>query len=378
MNNKRIIFAVVGVFLAFVVVSRCQAVDTGPIDKVRDKGVLEDSDLQIIEDFVADGVSELAKTQDFTSVARIRAVIHARSSSDKESAEAQYKGQFSESAYKYISEALEAAKKLTPVERRFQVILNLLILTDSLHDLRLADLAMKWIEDENEAIRYWAVHCITNAGIVEQLNSKEAANQELAGKITEQLSKVVESSSPETLALMAEFAAGVDITRGEELLLQIADMRIKRYADWTVKYELLDSTILKLLDGKIPLESASKPDVGRRFGQLYSYVIQRYVKGQDVLNDTQNNQLASVLVETEASCIVRRLKVTQSVVKNAVEQGDFAALMQEHGRMLGDEAKAGQLSLKLNFDYGKRPDGGRRVAPLVLPGPPKELASADN
>ncbi|MFA5252639.1 MAG: hypothetical protein WC454_08670 [Phycisphaerae bacterium] len=378
MKNKRIIFTVVGVFLAFVVVSRCQAVDAGPIDKVRDKGVLEDSDLRIIDDFVAGAVDELAKTEDFTSTAKIRAVIMARSSSGKESAQAQYGDQFSQSAYKHISEALEAAKQLSPMERRFQVILNLLILADSLHDLRLADLAMKWVEDENEAIRYWAVHCITSNAIIEQLNSKEAANQELAGKIAEELKKVVEGSNPEIVAQMAEFAARVDIPQGEELLLQIADMRIKKYADWTVKYELLDSVILKWLDSKIPLESASKPDVGRRFGQLYSYAIQRYVKGKDVLSDTQKNQLASVLVETEASCIVRRLKVTQSVVKNAVEQGDFTALMQEHGRMLGDETKAGQLSLKLNFDYGKGPDGGRRVAPLVLPDPPKELASADN
>jgi hypothetical protein len=235
----------------------------------------------------------------------------------------------------------------------------------------LADLAIKWLNDEDNAIRYWVVHSVTSSGITAKLNSGGAANLELAGKITEQLKKVVESSSPEILALMAEFAAKVDIPQGEELLLQIADMRIRRYADWTVEYELLDSAILKWLDSKIPLESASKPDVGRRFGQLYSYAIQRYVKGQDVLSDTRKNQLASVLVETETSCIGRRLKVTQSVVKNAVEQGDYTALLQEHDRLLGDETKAGQLPLKLNFDYGKKPDGSRRIAPLALPEPPK-------
>jgi hypothetical protein len=317
------------------------------------------------------------KTEDFTSIAKIRTVITFHSSSSKDSAKAQYGAQFSESAHKYISKALEAAEELTSAERRFRVILNLLILVDSLHDLRLSDLAMKWLDDENKAIRYWAVHSITNPGIIERLNSKEALNLELAGKITEQLKKVVESSSPEILALMAEFAARVDIPQGEELLLQIADMRIKRYADWTVEYELLDADILRLLDSKIPAESASRPDVARRFGQLYSYAIQRYVKGRDVLSDTQKNQLASVLVETEASYISKRLKVAQSVVKNAVEQGDFQALSQEHDRLLGDETKAGQLPLKLNFDYGKKPDGSRRTAPLTLSEPSKESA-ADN
>jgi hypothetical protein len=386
MNGKWKIFAVLtGVFLALAIDLVAAAVDTGKIDICCHKEVLDGGDLQIIDDFVANAVDELVKTNDFTSIAKIRTVILSRSSSSKDSAKAQYDEQFSESAHKYISKALEAAKELTPAEHRFRVILNLLILADSLEDLRLADLAIKWLNDENNAIRYWAVHSVTSSGITAKLNSGGAANLELAGKIAEQLKKVVESSSPEILALMAGFAAKVDIPQGEELLLQIADMRIKRYEDWKVEYELLDGDILKLLDSKIPAESMSKPDVGRRFGQLYSYVFQRYIKGRDVLSDTQKNQLASVLVETEISCISKLLKVAQSVVKNAVEQDDYTALLQEHSRLLGDETKVGQLPLKLNFDYGKGPDGSRRIAPLALPEPPKELipstklrTSADN
>ena len=266
MNGKWKIFAVLtGVFLALAIDLVAAAVDTGKIDVCCHKEVLDDGDLQIIDDFVADAVDELVKTEDFTSIAKIRTVILSRSNSSKDSAKAQYGEQFSESAHKYISKALEAAKELTPAERRFRVILNLLILADSLEDLRLADLAIKWLNDENNAIRYWAVHSVTSSGITAKLNSGGAANLELAGKITEQLKKVVESSSPEILALMAGFAAKVDIPQGEELLLQIADMRIKRYEDWKVEYELLDGDILKLLDSKIPAESMSKPDVGSPF-----------------------------------------------------------------------------------------------------------------
>jgi hypothetical protein len=332
--------------------------------------------LQIIDKFVADAVDELVKTVDFTSIAKIRTVILSRSSSSKDSAKAQYEEQFSESARKYISNALEAAKTLTPAENRFRIILNLLILTDSLENPRLADVVMKWLDNGDNAVRYWAVHSVTNPGITAKLNAGGDANSELAGKITEQLKKVVESSSPETLGLIAEFAAKVNVPEGEDLLLQIADARIERYESWKVDYELLDGDILRLLDSKIPAESTSKPEVARRFGQLYSCVIQRYVKGRDVLSDTQKNQLASVLVETETSYISKRLKVTQSVVKNAIEQGDYNALLQEHDRLLGDDTKAGQLSLKLNFDYGRNPDGSRRAAPLALPEPPKELVSS--
>jgi hypothetical protein len=371
MDNKWLIFALLGVFLALVINSGVADVDTHEIDVCSHKEVLESKDLQIIDDFVAQAVDELVKTKDFTSIAKIRTVILSRSSSSTDSAKAQYAAQFSESAYKYISKALEAAKELTPTEHKFKIILNLLILVDSLEDPRLADLAIEWLNDENKAIRYWAVHAVTNSSITEQLNAGGEDNLKLAKRITEQLKELVESGSPEILALMAEFAAKVDIPQGEELLLQITDMRIRRYEEWAVEYELLDGTILKLLDSKIPSGSINKPAVTRRFGQLYSYAIQRYVKGRDILSDTQKHQLASVLVETEIFCISKRMGVAQSVVKNAIEQDDYIALLQEHSRLLGDETKAGQLPLKLNFDYGKKPDGSRRIAPLSLPEPPK-------
>ncbi|MBN1392127.1 MAG: hypothetical protein JW947_04920 [Sedimentisphaerales bacterium] len=376
MNGRWIIFSIFTVCWFLLSSSACLAVDTKQIDICSRKKLLDSEDLQVIDDFVAEAVKELTETKDFTSIAKIRTVILSRSSSSEESAKAQYGAQFSESAYKYISKALETANKLTPENNRFRIILNLLILVDSLEDLRLADLAIGRLNDKNSAIQYWAVHSITNAGITKQLNAEVAVNAGLAEKITEQLKGLVDSSSPEVLTLIAEFASKLEIPQGEELLLQIANTRIKRYADWTVKYELLDGNILKLLDGKIPPESMSKPEIGRRFGQLYSYAIQRYVNGQNVLSNTQTNQLASVLVEIEASCISKRLKVTQSVIKNAIEKNDYTALMQEHDRLLGDETRAGQLSLKLNFDYGKKPDGNRRTAPLALPEPPKELISS--
>jgi len=374
MNGKWVIFAVLVVFLILVINSGSEAVDTREIDICCQKELLDDGDLKIIDDFVAEAVDELVKTKDFTSIARIRTVILSRSNSSMDSAKAQYAAQFSESAHKYISKAFEEAQQLTSAEHRFKIILNLLILVDALEDLRLADLAIKWFNDENKAIRYWAVHSVTNAGITEQLNSGGEANLELAERITEQLKELAETGSPEILALTAEFAAKVNIPQAEELLLQIADMRIRRYEDWTVEYELWDGAILKLLDSKIPSGSINKATVARRFGQLYSYAIQRYVKGRDVLSDTQKHQLASVLVETEIFCISKRLRMAQSVVKSAVEQDDYTALLQEHNRLLGDETRAGQLPLKLNFDYGKKPNGSKRIAPLALPEPPKTEA----
>lgn len=343
------------------------AVSTQQIDKVLDKDVLDSTDLQIIDDFLAEAVQELVRTKDFASIAKTRAVVLSR-----QSTQAQYAQQFSESAHKHISSGLKQAEEL-PEERKFKVILNLLILIDSLEDARLANLAIGMLKSENKAIRYWAVRCVTNPTLVEQLNSDSTANPQLAWQITEQLKKLVDSSSPEILALMAEFAAEVDIPQGEDLLAQIADMRRKRYADWTVEYELVDGAILKLLYGKIVAEGSAKPSVARRFAQLYSYVMQRYIKGQDFLSATEKHHLASVLVETENKCINKLLDRPQSTIKRAIERSDYPALLREHNRLFGDEARMGELALRLKFDYGTNPTGRKRIAPLPLPDPPREL-----
>jgi len=376
MRGKRTFFGVLAAFLVLAMHSGSEAVNTKGIDRVRNKGVLDSRDFQIIDDFVNEAVRELVGTKDFSSIATIRSVILARRSS-KTSVQAQYVEEFSKSALKYISSGFQEVEKLTPEGRKLKVKVNLLILMDGLSDVRLADLAIGMLKDKNAVIRYLAVRSLTNAGIVKQLNSGGADNSKLARRIAERFGGLVDKSGPEVIRLMAEFAAAVKVAQGEDLLGQIADMRMKRYADWTVKYELLDAAILRLLYKKIssPPFLLSQESMGGRFGQLYSYVLQRYIKGRDSLNTTQKHQLASVLVETEQSCISKLLGMRQTVIKRAVEGGDYTALLQEHSRLLGDKTQAGRLGLKLKFDYGKTSDGVKRIAPLALPERPRPKAS---
>ncbi len=373
MKVKRAFFIVLMVFPVLMANSSLMAASTIDIDHVRDKIVLNDQDFKIIDDFLADSVGAILKTRDFTSIAKLRTVILSRQKSNQDT-QNQYKNQFSESAYKHISEGFELALILRPPERQTRVIINLLILIDGLQDLRLVGLAMEKLKDDNMAVRYWAVHSVTNTGILNQLNSDIQSNQKLAQEIIKQLKEIISSNSPEILALIARFAADLNIPQSNELLLRIADLRIERYADWTVKYELLDSIILKILDNKINTPSVSttgmnNSDFARRFAQLYSFAIQRYIKGTN-LNNTQKQHLITVLVETEEKCISKLLGQPQSVIRKAVEAKDTKALEAEHNRLLGSRENAGLLPTKLGFDYGTNDDGSKRTAPLPLPEQP--------
>ena len=374
MKIKWLIFAVLVAFFVLLMNSGSVAVSTREVDNVRKKAVLDNSDLKIIDDFLAQAIQELVRTRDFTSIAKIRTVILSR-----QSTQGQYAQQFSDSARRHIATGFRDAQQLRRPERITRVTINLLILMDGLQNLGLADLAIAMLKNENMVIRYWAVHCLTNTNIITQLNAATNSNQTSA--IAAQLKGLIENSTPEIVALIAQFAAGVNIPEAEQLLIQIADLRIKQYADWTVKYELYDSAILKYLSSKIPLLSESpvgllpttidtKPEIARRFAQLYSYAIQRYIKGAALLNDTQKSHLATVLVETEDKCIGRLLSNPQLTIRRALERQNAQAIMDEHDRLLGTATTPGQLPTTLKFDYGTTTTGPKRTAPLALPDPP--------
>lgn len=373
MKLKKAFFIILIILLAAPINIILMAAGTSDIERVRDKTVLDERDKQVIDAFLADAIGKFLTTQDFTSIAKLRVVILNNQKSNQPN-QNQYANQFSESAHKYISEGFKQAQILRPPERQTRVVMNFLILIDNFHDLKLLDLAIQKLQDKDMAIRYWAVHAVTNINILQQLKSGDATNQKMARNIVEQLKQIVESSSPEILNLIAQFAADLNIPQAEELLLQIADLRIQRYADWSVKYERLDIAILKLLDSKISMPSRSpvgtatssgNSAAARRFAQLYSYAIERFIKGEK-LDNTQREQLISVLSEIEAKCISRLLNdQQQSGIRRAIAAKDMQALEAERGRLLGEV-----LPSKLGFDYGTNSDGSRRTAPLALPDQP--------
>jgi len=367
MGKEASISYIFTIFLILAISSNCLGVDPWEIEEVRNKGVLDNEDFRIIDEFVDESIRELVNAKDFTDMARIRAKLLSRSSSNSSSSRVQYRKQFYKSAHKYISEALEWAEQLEDADKRFVEKINLLILVDGLRDVQLADLVLDKLGDSNMAIRYWAVNSVCNAEVIEQINAMDDESTELTGLIIRRLASIVETSDDSIVAMISRFAAGIKAEQGTELLLDVADMRIKQYASWSVDNELLDTVILQSLYRKLAVTNPNNGMVAQRFGQLYSFVIQRYIKGAGQLDDEQKQKLISVIVEIEAKCI-SRLFGLQTTIKRAIEMRDFEGLIKEHNLLLGDSDQEGKLGIKFNFRY-RHPDGSESMEPVVLPAP---------
>jgi len=187
----------------------------------------------------------------------------------------------------------------------------------------------------------------------------------LPREITAKLISIVPKSSPATLSMMARYAASINIPQGQELLLKVADQRIANYANWSVKQEYEDGEILQILADEItkPSGNTNVPAVAQRFAQLYSYVIQKYVKAFRSLHASQKTQLVTVIIETENKCI-RNMIGSHPNIRKAIEDEQLQTLMDEHNKLLGSDTARGELPTKYNFYYGT--DGN---APLTLSDP---------
>jgi hypothetical protein len=155
-----------------------------------------------------------------------------------------------------------------------------------------------------------------------------------------------------------------------DLLYQIANRRIAEYENWTVKYELLDRNLLEQLTRcTINAGSVSKRALcAKTFAQLYSYIIQRYMIGREILSETSKQQLASVIVDTESYSIGQGkfLDRAQATIRKAVSKRKFKDLKREHDLLFGSANKAGRLASDLKFNYGIDKTGDPITAPKKL------------
>jgi hypothetical protein len=200
------------------------------------------------------------------------------------------------------------------------------------------------------------VSAVANPATVKRLNP------EVAERINGQFMSIVSSSTPETVGVMARFAVDSGIPQGEQLLLQIADMRIKEYTDWKVKYEPLDYIILRSLCNKISSGQTDMSSLAQRFAQLYSYAIQRYLKdvrGGDFLSGASKEQASLVLVDVEKTCISQLTSRPQTAIKSSIEREDWAGLSRARDILMNEELPRLFPGLKPPLPLPDRPKAGR-------------------
>jgi hypothetical protein len=364
----------VSVFLSSL--SGAGELNTRQVDAVYAKsaggGILDSSDFAIIDDFVKDSVEQMILCEDLPESVKIRSQIFASSHSGVSD---QYSVSFATSAAKHLTAAFESLDQWPAGLRRKQARRNIIVLAGRLESIELVRLGLRAIDSDDLSVRYWAVICVTNDSVSSQLVSDEIGNAELTTEIVTRLKAMSHVTvEPEIQFLISVFADRLGGNDGAGLLTAVSQVRLKAYENWTVEYALADAKILKCLGRAIVLADTAegKSNLSRSFAQLYSYVIQRYILGYEILEKSDISQLASVIVDVEQGAIGKLLGSRQSAMQTAIEKKKPSALQTEHDFLFGSATRRGSLPEKLNFDYGTDPSGKSIDSPKRLSEPPKK------
>ena len=370
--RKSFFLFVLSVFTLSAFASDFATDDGTRIDRVRKKAasnaVLTNADFEVIDDFIAVTLEDIVNSEDYLTFAELRRHISTRKGTVEPS---QYSAVFNKAAKTHIKWAFEQVSTFEQSRIKSEAQGTLVILIAELDNPDLVPLVVPMLANESKTIRYWAVKALTESSIIEKLNSADS-DKEFSAMVINALKSQVATASPETLSLMVDFAANLKDASSNQILRDITDIRIKAYETWTTDQMLVDTDLLKALAGRIsdPRLSSDKVLFGRKFAQLYSYVIQRYILVAESSNKQVVQHLISVIVEIESTTLFELTGKRQSTMKKAIEGRKFSTLNREHDELLGSENAPGLLPAAVGFDYGKV-DGKTLIAPKRLPQKPK-------
>ena len=384
MFNRTFLLSIILFLCLFSANIPANAADARDIDVIlrkakRANGAVSNGDERAISEYVSESLNEFVNSVESSEIISIRKEIAARSIDNKAS-------QYSLAFCSAIKNSAETVKKrienVSDDSLKKQMAVNFVILLAQIKSVELADIGMSMFNHPNPAVKYWAFGSVANTEIAQQLKSEVTGDEELAAKIISALSKNAgKDTMPEILDFMVDFADEMDTPETDQLLVQIADLRISDYADWSVEYELMDASLLNSLVNTIENPAGSNPgtqEVARRFAQLYSYVFQRFILGNDVLDERSEYYLTFVLADVEQNSISKLLR-PQNNIKQLVASSTSVSLEKlsnEHDSLLGSESRTGRLGFELKFNYGTQ-DGKPRTAPKRLDAPKKNDLSAE-
>ncbi|MBN1124388.1 MAG: hypothetical protein JXA82_05215 [Sedimentisphaerales bacterium] len=335
------------------------------------------SDNSIIDGFISEAMNELLASRTISEGVQVRSQIVQYRGWDVNLA--QYTRSYILAAKKHLERAFDQLSRLTNPETQLSIERNLIVLVAQLGSVELRDFALPRLDHADSTVRYWAVRSLTNRFVAEELSSSLTANPDAARSILQALAERVEKEiQPEILSRMAGFAAQLKMSEATDLLITIAETRMKAYENWNVQSERAETGILEALATatKFAGSTGEKTQLARAFSQLYSYVVQRYILGEQILPDKVKGQLKSTILEVEYSALRDLLETAAAnLFFQALSERGAITMQQAHDDYFGTASKAGQLGTKLTFQYQLNPNGQMSNGPKPLKAPPPTLAA---
>lgn len=376
MSKKMQVLSCFVIALSFTAVA---VAETTPIEQVRTQSVQSNTPpdaagLQVIDDFWRKSIDAMMLAEDTADITMVCDEL-VKQKGDKDLSF--YASAYAKAADKHLRSAMDTVSKWTENDKRLRVERNLLILLSRLSSLELADLAVTRLNDQDPMVRYWAVRALTQPSLVVQLKGVAGDEKQTSNIIAGLEDAIKKNNDSRTWVFIGDFAVKLQTAASQNLLLSLADKRIDAYMQWNVTDEAADASILKAIGAIVPVMTspAAKQELLSRLGQLYSCVLQRYMKGGN-LSNTSKDQLVTAIAEVEDAVILKILPGWTTKFKTTLANNK--PIDKDYELLFGSGTRPGDLASRLNFNFGNDNDGKEILIPKPLPAEPaKAVKSAE-
>ncbi len=362
-------------FLGFVCVAVAYSASTTEIEALRlrvqdSSAELTASERGVISKFWFTALDEMLITDSSRECVEIRKQLTGQKGSEYLS---HYATTYVAEAKTAVEAAFANAQRIEDVQHRLMTERNLMILMAELKSPTLASLALQRLDADDDVIRHWAFKAVTNPSLIQQLTSDITGDEKTTKAILAALNKRASiETATQIQKMVIHFCMMIDDPLARDILLLIADSRIKAYRDWTVRDEVLDASLLTAL-GNIAMlqqDTDNKKIFGRKFSELYAVVIQRYLKGKAALSKGQVEQLLTVIAEVDQNVLGKTMGIKTGILTSLKRK---TGLDREYEALFGDRMRSGQLAALFKFDYGKDASGKPITAPQALGPMPENI-----
>lgn len=329
---------------------------------------LTDPQIEQIDKFWQASLDQMLLTEDSATISQLAQNLV----QEKGAADTAFGKAYLQAAKKHLAQAFQTIANWQPSERKRQVVLNLTIVLAQMQSAELLELSLPLLSHPDAAVRYWAVRVVCQAPIASAIATKPAVQADLFKALQ---AAVAQETQADVLRAMVSFAAMVNTDPAAQLLAAILDKRIAAYQSWNVANESFDGFLLKTVGMQILAEqpSARRSMLAQKFATLYAMVFQRYMAEPSPLTDAQRNALLTVIAEVDNQVLTRVMDNQPTSILRSIRQPMWRqALERDYETFFGNSARAGELALRWQFDYGKTADGKPITAPPRLPAPPSK------
>jgi hypothetical protein len=329
---------------------------------------LDAAAIGVIGDFWRKSMDTMMLSEDTEKMVELRLELKKYKGSDYLSF---YSSAYQKASKEHLKEALDTVDKWENGVKKVRIERNLMILTVELGNVGLVDLALPKLSNKDPMVRYWAVRSLTSADVISQSKGEAVTRDD---KRTAQIIAGLEDylkTTPDTatISYVTNFAIEMNTAASRKMLSGIADRRIDAYMKWTVTDEHIDADILKGMGslGVQISDPAEKQELLGRFGQMYAYVLERYMQ-PDKLPAGSRERLISTIVEVEDKIVVKQ--VPGWAAKFRADISTNKPLIDDYALLFGSNGQPGELAAKMNFNYGKDSSGKPVINPKPLPSAP--------